>query len=318
MILSLGFSNDFPRSSRLARLDSYSYLCRRMEICCAMSHTLSLHSSIYMAIVRSAAVGSARGSLGNITYRQVRGRTIGSLKRGGVDPATRAEGETLVQFIFGLLARFVSIHGVDIAVSFDATKYGSPRNAFMKLNYPAFLRALQPLFQTGLRSADIPSSQLEQTIADYAVEHPQEIYRAKKGSVILYLDGAWDSEDNPVETAKISVSGIAIDGKTLSDNSSISIETSNPRSFIASVTSENVTDLSVNSVSVKFGNNSPIACTDVNLAGSSLTAKIKASSSIEGSGQVISVVVKFMADGVEVTKTINFDNVNVDTTNNPI
>ena len=79
-----------------------------------------------MAIIRSAAIGTARGSLGIITYRTVRGRTIGSQKRGGVDPATRADGDTLVQFIFGLMARYASARAADIQNSFSPTKYGSP------------------------------------------------------------------------------------------------------------------------------------------------------------------------------------------------
>jgi len=151
-----------------------------------------------MAIINAVGVGKAYGSMGNITYRLVKGRTIGSQKRGRIDPSTRAEGETLVQFIFGLIARYASLHSADIKVSFDATMFGSARNAFIKLNFSAFTAALQGMFQTGLKSSDISDSQLADAIEDYATENQQAILRVKKGALVVYLKGAWSSSDNPV------------------------------------------------------------------------------------------------------------------------
>lgn len=148
----------------------------------------------YMAIIRSAAIGTARGSLGIITYRTVRGRTIGSQKRGGVDPATRADGDTLVQFVFGLMARYASARSADIKNAFSPTKYGSARNAFMKLNYEGFKAALEPLYQTGLKVSMITDEQLNNAVHTYAEANPMVIYRAKlDGEPAVYLNGVWDS-----------------------------------------------------------------------------------------------------------------------------
>lgn len=147
-----------------------------------------------MAIIRSAAIGSARGSLGIITYRTVRGRTIGSQKRGGVDPVTRADGDTLVQFVFGLMARYAAARSADIENSFSKTKYGSSRNAFMKLNYEGFKAALTPLYQTGSKVSMITNAQLDEAVHGYATENPMVIYRAKiDGEPAVYLNGVWNS-----------------------------------------------------------------------------------------------------------------------------
>lgn len=147
-----------------------------------------------MAIIRSAAIGSARGSLGIITYRTVKGRTIGSQKRGGVDPATRADGDSLVQFVFGLMARYAAARSADIKKSFSMTKYGSSRNAFMKLNYDGFMAALEPLYQTGMKVSMITNEQLDEAVHSYAAANPMVIYRAKiDGEPAVYLNGIWDS-----------------------------------------------------------------------------------------------------------------------------
>lgn len=147
-----------------------------------------------MAIIRSAAIGSARGSLGIITYRTVRGRTIGSQKRGGVDPITRADGDTLVQFVFGLMARYAAARSADIEKSFSKTKYGSSRNAFMKLNYDGFKAALEPLYQTGMKVSMITNEQLDSAVHEYATANPMVILRAKiDGEPAVYLNGVWDS-----------------------------------------------------------------------------------------------------------------------------
>lgn len=171
-----------------------------------------------MAIIRSAAVGTARGSLGIITYRTVRGRTIGSQKRGGVDPSTRAEGDTLVQFVFGLMARYAAARSEDIKNAFSETKYGSPRNAFMKLNYNPFVKALSPLYQTGIKASYITDEELDNAVHTYAAENPMEIVRAKlDGEPIVYLTGVWDSN---IKFGRMY--SAAIGGTTLSDGVTVS------------------------------------------------------------------------------------------------
>lgn len=167
-----------------------------------------------MAIIRSAAIGTARGSLGIITYRTVRGRTIGSQKRGGVDPSTRAEGDTPVQFVFGLMARYAAARAADINNSFSATKYGSPRNAFMKLNFEGFKAALTPLYQTGIKVSQITDEELNTAVHDYATANPFSIYRAKiDGEPAVYLNGVWESG-----LLFGTITAATIDGKSLADN----------------------------------------------------------------------------------------------------
>lgn len=156
-------------------------------------------------------VGKARGSMGNVTYRTVRGRTIGSQKRGGVDPATRAEGDTLTQFVFGLMARYASARAADIENSFSKTKYGSARNAFMKLNYEGFKNALESLYQVGMKASMITDAQLDEAVHSYATANPMVIVRAKiDGEPTVYLSGVWDSNLTFGTVSAASISGVAL------------------------------------------------------------------------------------------------------------
>lgn len=274
-----------------------------------------------MAIINSMGVGKARGSMGNVTYRTVRGRTIGSQKRGGVDPATRADGETLVQFIFGLMARFVALHAADIKASFDGTKYGSARNAFIKLNYSAFVRAQRDLYQTGLKNTDISDSELENAITVYATEHPDDIYRVKKGGEVVYLSGAWASEDNPEEggSAKVTVSNLLIGGSALASNGSITLDRENTTSFSADVASENVLSLAAGSVVIQIGDNATLQCSNESLADGKLTADIPSvTAAVAGSGKTVVVTMRFQADDKESTKVLTFTGVNVTASGNPL
>ena len=266
-------------------------------------------------------VGKARGSMGNVTYRTVRGRTIGSQKRGGVDPATRADGETLTQFIFGLMARFVALHSADIKASFDGTKYGSARNAFIKLNYAAFVRALRALYQTGLKNTDISDSELEAAITAYATEHPDEIYRAKKYGEVIYLNGAWSSEDNPEEggSARVTVSNLLIGGSALASNGSMKLDTEKTTALTANVSSENVLSLAAGSVEIQIGDNAVLSCSSEAIADGVLTADIpQVNSAVAGSGQTVVITMRFQADDKESTKVLTYTGVNVTTAGNPL
>lgn len=153
-----------------------------------------------MAIIRSMGVGSAKKSMGNVTYRTVRGRTIGSQKVAS-RPLTRATDISVNQFVFGLITRFMAIHAADIMVSFNRTKFGSERNYFAKVNYSALRLALTSLYNAGVTSVDdISDAQIEQAIAAYATANPQAIYRVKRsGYDVVYLTGEWSSEQNPEE-----------------------------------------------------------------------------------------------------------------------
>ena len=149
-----------------------------------------------MAIIKSMGVGAAKKSMGNVTYRTVRGRTIGSQKVGQRDTtATRAPLIVTANNVFGMISLYMAEHASDIQVSFNRTKFGSQRNYFMRENYAHLKAALDPL-------ASLASATLEQVtdaISAYCIEHPTTIYRVKLGGFpVKYLGETWDSTDNPV------------------------------------------------------------------------------------------------------------------------
>ena len=171
----------------------------------------------FMAIIRSLAVGKARKSAGNLTYRTVRGRTIASEKV-GERPITRAPGEPMSKatYMFACLNRYMAVHKSDIDVSFDKTKYGSQRNYFAKLNYYGISAALESLYSSKPDAAQVTDTEIEEAVADYAQSNPTSIYRVKRtGYDIVYMDGAWDSADNPTPPADLATfANMTIDGQS--------------------------------------------------------------------------------------------------------
>lgn len=151
-----------------------------------------------MAIVKSIFIGKASKSAGGGTFRTVRGRTILSEKRSSSGAATRGEtGETIYQFNFALISRYISLHRADINVSFDTTKYGSCGNYFYKTNRYALEQAFADLY-TPDGSSSITNKVIEDSVVAYAKENPTNIYRVRKtGCTTKYLIGEWKSEDNP-------------------------------------------------------------------------------------------------------------------------
>lgn len=313
MTISAEFCDVFPTSSRLAQPKSFFYLCRCLEKAPADVGTLNPPCKKYMAIINSMGVGKARGSMGNVTYRTVRGRTIGSQKRGGVDPSTRVDGQTRYQFIFGLIARFVAAHAEDIKVSFADTKYGSARNMFIKLNYAAFFEALGGLFIQGVTNADAISDQeIETAVAEFAAANPTTIYRVKRDGETVYLTGAWNSEDNPEAVGGVlSLSAYKLDGKSLSDGASITVAgDATSYSFGATVNAQEILSLEAGTVQVKIGE-SVLNGSDVVLSGSALTANLPALQSIPQGAVTITVTTIFNADGKERRIIKTFSNVTI-------
>ena len=153
-----------------------------------------------MGIVRAVGVGKTKGSVGDWTYRVVRGQTIATFKVGR-RPLTRAEAVSLQQFTFGLVNRYMFMHAADIQVSFNKSKYGSERNYFAKINFPELRAAFTSLYRQGVTSVDsISDAQIEAAVAAYVQNNPTAIYRVKKtGFPAVYLSGEWSSDDNPIE-----------------------------------------------------------------------------------------------------------------------
>lgn len=151
-----------------------------------------------MAIINSLAIGRARKSAGNITYRTVRGRCIASQK---VSPAgTRVTTLSLTQAFFSLVNTFMQLHGTDIDVSFNKSKYGSQRNYFFTKNKSALRAALTSLITDYISSGMKPSAaEIDAAVGTYATSNPNAIYRVSlTGFDPVFMTGPWTSNDNPV------------------------------------------------------------------------------------------------------------------------
>lgn len=155
-----------------------------------------------MAIINAIGIGRTRKSMGNVTYRSVRGRTIGSQKRvaGEQGAITRGLSGNIRKPLFAMINLFMAAHASDIQVSFNKSKYGSQRNYFFTMNYSAMSAALQSLATQSAASGVLPAlSDIEAAITAYATANPTSIYRVKlSGFEVKYMEGAWTSEDNPI------------------------------------------------------------------------------------------------------------------------
>lgn len=176
-----------------------------------------------MAIINSLGIGRGKKSAGNLTYRTVRGRCIASQKQEKRGPVKGAY--SIAQATFSLVSTFMRAHAADIDVSFDKTTFGSARNNFYKTNKSALAAALATLaneYAYAKNKADITA--IDTAIATYAQQNQKSIVRVKlSGFGIVYLTGAWSSDDNPVAggginelgrgSASVVVGGESYDGK---------------------------------------------------------------------------------------------------------
>lgn len=178
-----------------------------------------------MAVISSMGVGKARKSMGNVTYRIVRGRTIGSQKRAatGSTATTRGDGAVMSrqQALFGMTSMYMQAHASDIDVSFNKSRYGSQRNYFFRMNRKALFAALGSLAVTAMNQGYPSLADIESAITSYATENPTAIYRVKlSGFEPVYLSGAWSSDDNPVSGGGTQVIGTGTATFSAGDSSS--------------------------------------------------------------------------------------------------
>lgn len=154
-------------------------------------------------------VGRSRKSMGNVTYRTLRGRTIGSQKRTATATGATTRGMTgnFRKPLFAMINMYMASHASDIEVSFNKSKYGSQRNYFFTKNYKGMQNALMTLAQSSSVNNVLPElSEVEAAVTSYATANPQSILRVDlAGFERKYLSDAWSSDDNPI-------SGGAIDG----------------------------------------------------------------------------------------------------------
>ena len=158
--------------------------------------------AVIMAIINSMGVGRSKKSMGNVTYRVVRGRTIGSQKRvsGASGVTTRGQQGNYRKPLFSMINMYMAAHQTDINVSFNKSKYGSQRNYFFSMNYNALSKALSALAIQAANSGALPSLEdVTAAINSYAETNPTSILRVKlAGFENVFLAGEWNSEDNPV------------------------------------------------------------------------------------------------------------------------
>lgn len=87
-----------------------------------------------MAVVNSTALGAAVKTAGELTYRRTRGRTIAS--RRIVSNKSKTQSQISQRSAFGVLGKAAKDLSGWIDTHFEQTKYGTPRNNFVKQNTP--------------------------------------------------------------------------------------------------------------------------------------------------------------------------------------
>lgn len=207
-----------------------------------------------MAIIRSIAVGKARKSAGNVTFRTVRGRTIMSEKV-APNEGTRVPGQAMPSrnALFGFITRYARMHAADINVSFNQTKYGSQRNYFIKLNYVALSAAFQDLLEDPYD--DITDTMIDTAVTSYATSNPTAIYRVRlSGYPDVYLSGAWRSSDNPTPAEPSpnmpSITAVTLSGTSLPNKGNVDAGNAGNKSL--AITGKNL----VTSMTVSYGGSS--------------------------------------------------------------
>lgn len=164
---------------------------------------------LYMAIVRSLAIGKARKSAGNITFRTIRGRTIASEKR-QKKPVTRVDGKlTKREALFKMASMYIAAHRADINVSFDRSMYGSAGNNFYKVNKAFLAEAFESKVDN---VATVTVAELDAAMKSYVGVHANTVYRVKRtGFPVKYLSNAgWLSSDNPTSASGGSSGGSSL------------------------------------------------------------------------------------------------------------
>lgn len=194
-----------------------------------------------MAKVFSHTVFKGSGSVGATYYRKSRGRSILCQKPG--ERSAEFKGlNSEERCILACISLFSAMHAQSIKNSFNRTKYGTYRNYFMKCNYTALKKAflVELVPQMLLDNAMPTPEQVEMAIENYAVAHPNEIYRIKKsGYPIVMLEDGWDDADDPIEPpvvtsmdcqldANFRIERILVEGENL--NNSIGFQLKNPSS----------------------------------------------------------------------------------------
>lgn len=89
---------------------------------------------VYMGVYKNSSIGVRRKSVGENTYKTVRGRVIVSSKI--TENSSKTSAQTEQRSAFGIMGKTGKLLAKWIDQTFDKTKYGSQRNHFVKVNAP--------------------------------------------------------------------------------------------------------------------------------------------------------------------------------------
>lgn len=135
-----------------------------------------------MAIINSVAIGRGRKSVGEITYRLVRGRTVAA--RRVFTNTSKTARQVNQRTWFKAVSQFISIFSSVVNAAYVKSRYGSSRNAFMKANFDN----LKSFGQDGLvldlledRNAYGLALELANKIGDDAASMAPDLYHGDAG-----------------------------------------------------------------------------------------------------------------------------------------
>jgi hypothetical protein len=188
-----------------------------------------------MAILRNVTTDNGSKSLGMVTLRNSRGRTIASQKR-TLGSGKKTSAQSQYQFLFSLVSHFMRLISIDIRESFDKSKYGSERNAFFKLNKTHLYAAFSTLAANAVKAQEIaiadgnspevnmitvPFATFNAAIIAYVTTNPNTIIRAyKKGYTVEYVStSGWVSYIPP--SPSTAIADVDLNGTDVAEHSGV-------------------------------------------------------------------------------------------------
>ncbi len=145
-----------------------------------------------MAKVNQVGIGrKTTGTIDGITYYTVNGKTFARTTPNMPASVYNTPEARTRQAIFKMVQMHMKHHLRTIRQTIT-NKTGSPSNRYFSLNYKALSQALQALAELYVNGQDVTITDVEQTISDYAAQHPTSIKIASKsGYQDVYLTGPW-------------------------------------------------------------------------------------------------------------------------------
>lgn len=135
-----------------------------------------------MAIIDSIVIGTSKKSMGNMTLRKVRGRSIGSKKI--MENLSNTEKQAAQRTSFKDISQLMAKISFLINQSYEKSRYGSARNNFFKINKEWFKD------KTGMAELQSPVD-----VVEFLLENnlPYIAYGGGSGTISSYMA----SEVNP-------------------------------------------------------------------------------------------------------------------------